>query len=231
MTARYRMERNPDSGKNGNKMPLHPRLIPYETVSIKKLMKYAKSRSTYSEADIAGALQLITDLVTERLREGDNVEIEGLGFFSVSLQSRAVMSKTELRSESVRFKNVNFRCCQQLKKALKTMPLTRMKSSGHCAPGMADREELLYRYLDENSYITVRSYRYLIGLSDYSARKDLAALVASGRLVKAAVCLPSIPFRKRKTRASLNLWWSIRTCLDEGRIPGLKAIRAGAFTC
>ena len=169
------MERNPDSGKNGNKMPLHPRLIPYETVSIKKLMKYAKSRST---------LQLITDLVTERLREGDNVEIEGLGFFSVSLQSRAVMSKTELRSESVRFKNVNFRCCQQLKKALKTMPLTRMKSSGHCAPGMADREELLYRYLDENSYITVRSYRYLIGLSDYSARKDLAALVASGRLVK-----------------------------------------------
>ena len=70
MTARYRMERNPDSGKNGNKMPLHPRLIPYETVSIKKLMKYAKSRSTYSEADIAGALQLITDLVTERLREG-----------------------------------------------------------------------------------------------------------------------------------------------------------------
>lgn len=56
-------------------------------------MKYAKSRSTYSEADIAGALQLITDLVTERLREGDNVEIEGLGFFSVSLQSRAVMSK------------------------------------------------------------------------------------------------------------------------------------------
>ncbi|MFQ9021768.1 MAG: hypothetical protein ACLR6J_11345 [Parabacteroides merdae] len=71
-----------------------------------------------------------------------------------------------------------------MKKALKTMPLTRMKSSGHCAPGMADREELLYRYLDENSYITVRSYRYLIGLSDYSARKDLAALVASGRLVK-----------------------------------------------
>lgn len=39
MTARYRMERNPDSGKNGNKMPLHPRLIPYETVSLKKLMK------------------------------------------------------------------------------------------------------------------------------------------------------------------------------------------------
>ena len=36
MTARYRMERNPDSGKNGNKMPLHPRLIPYETVSISR---------------------------------------------------------------------------------------------------------------------------------------------------------------------------------------------------
>ena len=87
------MERNPDSGKNGNKMPLHPRLIPYETVSIKKLMKYAKSRSTYSEADIAGALQLITDLVTERLREGDNVEIEA----SVSSAFRSNLARSCLK--------------------------------------------------------------------------------------------------------------------------------------
>lgn len=184
MIARYRMERNPDSEKTGKEMPLHPRLIPYETVRIKELMKYAKSRSTYSEADIAGALQLITDLVTEHLRKGDNVEIEGLGFFSVSLQSRPVMSEKELRSESVHFKNVNFRCCQQLKNALKTMPLTRMKGASRRVPEMADREELLFRHIEEKGYATVRSYRCLVGLSDYSARKDLAAWVAAGRLVR-----------------------------------------------
>ena len=160
MTARYRMERNPDSGKNGNKMPLHPRLIPYETVSIKKLMKYAKSRSTYSEADIAGALQLITDLVTERLREGDNVEIEGLGFFSVSLQSRAVMSKTELRSESVRFKNVNFRCCQQLKNAAHAYEKFRSLCTRYGGPGgtslpLFGRELLYHRPFLPLSYRAV----------------------------------------------------------------------------
>lgn len=106
MTARYRMERNPDSGKNGNKMPLHPRLIPYETVSIKKLMKYAKSRSTYSEADIAGALQLITDLVTERLREGDNVEIEALepmlsrNIIKLQITDNHILSKAQSKSKS-----------------------------------------------------------------------------------------------------------------------------------
>ena len=178
------MERNPDSEQKGKKMPLHPRLIPYKTVSIKNMMRFAKSRSTYSEADIAGALKLIADLVTEHLRDGDNVEIEGLGFFSVSLQSRPVMEKGELRSESVHFKNVNFRCCQELKKALRTMPLSRLKEPGYKSLVMEEKEERLDNYMDKYPYITVMQYRRLTGTSDYSARKDLAAFVSAGLLLE-----------------------------------------------
>ena len=83
MGANYKMERNPNPKGANDEMPLHPRLIPHNTYSIRELMRYGKERSTYSEADIAGALRLITDLVAENLRSGNNVEIEGLGFFSV----------------------------------------------------------------------------------------------------------------------------------------------------
>lgn len=100
MGANYRMERNPNPKGENDEMPLHPRLI----YNIRELMRYGKEWSTYSEADIAGALRQITDLVAENLRSGNNVEIEGLGFFSVSLQSRPVMDKKELRSESVHFR-------------------------------------------------------------------------------------------------------------------------------
>lgn len=64
--------------------------------------------------------------MAENLRSGNNVEIEGLGFFSVSAQSRPGDGQEELRSESVHFKNVT-RCSQSLKDRLKTMPLTRLK--------------------------------------------------------------------------------------------------------
>lgn len=72
-------------------------------------MKYAKSRSHLFGSRHCRRLAADHRLGDGTLaRKGDNVEIEGLGFFSVSLQSRAVMSKTELRSESVRFQERQF---------------------------------------------------------------------------------------------------------------------------
>lgn len=69
MEARYRMEENPDPKGSSGKKLLHPRLIPYKTYSIRELMRYGKDRSTFSEADISGALKLITDLVAETCGE------------------------------------------------------------------------------------------------------------------------------------------------------------------
>lgn len=182
MGANYRMERNPNPRGENDEMPLHPRLIPHNTYNIRELMRYGKERSTYSEADIAGALRLITDLVAENLRSGNNVEIEGLGFFSVSLQSRPVMDKKELRSESVHFKNVNFRCSQTLKDRLKTMPLTRLKEEKLRTFNDDEKYRRLQWYMDRHPYITVMNYRGLNGCSDYTARKDLAGFVENGTL-------------------------------------------------
>ena len=55
--------------------------------------------------------------------KGYIVELEGIGFFSISLSSRPVMDKSEIRSKSIHFRNVNFRYEKYLKKKLKTMRL------------------------------------------------------------------------------------------------------------
>ena len=182
MEARYKMEENPDPKGSGGKKLLHPRLIPYKTYSIRDLMRYGKDRSTFSEADISGALKLITDLVAENLQGGNNVEIEGLGFFSVSLKSRPGMDKKELRSESVHFKNVNFRCCQALKDRLKTMPLSRIREEKCRTFSDEEKDRRLQWYMDRHPYITVLKYRSLNGCSDYTARKELAGFVEEGTL-------------------------------------------------
>lgn len=182
MSANYRMEENPDPKGGKGKRPLHPRIVPYGTVKIRELMRYAKDRSTYSEADISGAVKLISDLVAEQLRDGYNVEVEGLGFFSVALASRPVMDKKELRSESVHFKNVNFRCCQELKNKLKTMHLSRVPEGKRRTFSDEEKYRRLQWYMDRNPYITVLQYRSLTGCSDYMARKELAAFVEDGTL-------------------------------------------------
>lgn len=183
MSANYRMEQNPPSKDHAEQTPLHPRIVPRGTLSIKELMKHAKGRSTFTEADISGAMKLIADLVTESLLDGYNVELEGIGYLSVSLQSRSVLDAKELRSESVHFKNVNFRCSSQLKHALKTMPLTRYKEEKLPIYDAEEKEYRLMWYLDRNPFITVRTYRGLNPCSRYIACKELDQFVAEGKLV------------------------------------------------
>lgn len=184
MAANYKMEKNPNPKGEEEQVPLHPRIVPHGTVNIEELMKYAKDRSTFSTTDMKGALQILSDLVTERLKEGYNVELEGIGFFSLSLQSRKVMDKSELRSESIHFKNVNFRCCAKMKKELKSIPLTRLKETNKESFSDDEKEYRLNWYLARHPYITTSTYRGLNPCSKYTAMKELKQFVANGKLIE-----------------------------------------------
>lgn len=184
MGARYTLVRNPNPESSDETQALHARIVPYGTIGIDQLMENAQGRSTFTAADIRGALRLLSDLMAERLEEGYNVELEGIGFFSVSLASRPVMEKKEIRSESVHFKNVNFRCGKRLKDRLKNMPLVRLKEGKSNLIPPEERQQLLMHYLEKHHYITSSTYRGLVGCTKYSALQDLNHLVDEGMLEK-----------------------------------------------
>lgn len=184
MTAIYKMEKNPPKKGSGKKAVLHPRIVPWDTVSTNSLIKEASTRSTYTGGDLKGAVRLLSDILKEKLRDGYNVYLDGIGYFSVSLKSRPVEDKKELRSESVHFKNVNFRCCAKLKADLKTMPLERSKESTQIDFSMEEKQRRLLSYLDRHAYITTRAYQSLIGCTQYQARKELKQFLADGILIE-----------------------------------------------
>lgn len=110
--------------------------------------------------------------------------LDGLGFFSVSLTSRPVMDKKEIRSESIHFKNVNFRCGKYLKNKLKTMHLERIPEGKGILPPFEERVRRLTEYLTTHHYITCSDYRDLTGCSKYRALEDLNKLINEGKLEK-----------------------------------------------
>ena len=184
MCARYKLAKNPDPTGNNSKQSLHPRVVPYGTVRIKELMRDIESRSGLSSADIKGALQVIADVMAEQLDRGYNVELEGIGFFSVSLTARPVADQKEIRSESIHFRNVNFRCSKYLKSKLKTMYLERVPESRGTLLSFDERISRLMDYLKSHHYITCGDYRGLTGCSKYLALKDLNQLIHEGKLAK-----------------------------------------------
>lgn len=184
MCARYRMVRNPNPTGDKKKQALHPRVVPYGTISTEELMRDIEGRSGFSGADIKGALRVIADAMAFRLDEGYNVELDGLGFFSVSLVSRPVMDRKEIRSESVHFRNVNFRCGKYLKSKLKSISLERMPEGKGVLPSFDERVRRLTEYLNTHHYITCGDYRELTGCSKYRALEDLKKLIDEGILEK-----------------------------------------------
>lgn len=184
MCARYRMVRNPNPTGDKKKQALHPRVVPYGTIRTNDLIEEAEARSGMSGADLKGALRVIADVMASRLDQGYNVELEELGFFSVSLSSRPVMDKKDIRSESIHFKNVNFRCGKYLKNKLKTMDLERMPEGKGVLPPFGERVRRLTEYLEKHHYITCGDYRELTGCSKYRALEDLKKLIDEGKLEK-----------------------------------------------
>ncbi|WP_304248398.1 HU family DNA-binding protein [Parabacteroides gordonii] len=184
MCARYRMVRNPNPTGDKKKQALHPRVVPYGTLHTDEVIKEAESRSGMSGADIKGALRVLADVMVSRLDQGYNIELDGLGFFSVSLTSRPVMDKKEIRSESIHFKNVNFRCGKYLKSKLKTMHLERIPEGKGVLPPFEERVRRLTEYLNTHHFITCSDYRDLTGCSKYRALEDLNKLINEGKLEK-----------------------------------------------
>lgn len=182
MAAEYKMERNPPKGDAAAQPPLHPRIVSKGTVGLKELMQFSNDRSSISSADIQGAMQILSEFITEHLRDGYGVRLEGIGSFSVTLASRPVMEAKELRSESVRFKNVKFRCSPVLKQSLKAMPVRKHAGGPGDSFDPAERRSRLMSYLDRKGYITSTQYAVLNHCSKYCAQKELKQCVAEGEL-------------------------------------------------
>ena len=184
MSANYKLVRNPDPKKSGETQPLHVRYVPNGTVSTDKLIKSILPRSSFSSADYKGMLQLIQDAIVENLMFGFDVELEGIGFFTVSLTTPPVMDKKKVRSEAVHFKDVKFRSSKKLRERLQVMPLFRVKEAARTKFTIEECEIRLMQYLEDHLHITGRMYVALNHCCKTKAAKHLKQFCQEGKIVR-----------------------------------------------
>ena len=159
MSANYKLVRNPNPNpeESGKSLPLHPRLVSCGTIHTGEFINRAKSRSSFSPADMKGILQLFQDMMVE---------------------------KNEIRAESIHFKDVKFRSSKELRDRLKTMPVFRDEYtvSDSAYPSAKECEQEVFRYLETNPFIHQKKYMSLCGCSRSKASLDLRRLVEEGKL-------------------------------------------------
>lgn len=203
MKAKYQFVKRPGLKSNPDSERLFPVLVVKDTVSINEMMeRYAREYSTLSTADVKASLQLISELLERSLADGYNVELDGIGFFSVTIGSRqpqgdepgessepvpADEAKPRLiNAQSICFKRVNFRLCKEMRRRLSArMNFVRVPKSSAGAYSAEERRERLLSYLDRHGFLSSTDYMRFNHCSKYLALKELKSFMNEGLLCAA----------------------------------------------
>lgn len=185
MSAYYDFYKNPIPKGSDRKPRLHARVVTYGTTTTEKLAEDIHSRCSLSTADVMATLVSLSDVIVERLREGERIYIKGLGYFQMTLECPSVKTTKEIRSESIKFKSVAFRPEAELKKRLKTTRFVRAVNKNHSNRySEIEVDGLLTGFFMDNPYITRQEFQQLCGFTKGTANRRLAAMIKAGKLKK-----------------------------------------------
>ena len=215
MSIQYDLFKNPPKADKEEKEPwLHARPVVIHTVRTEEMAHIIEGTSSFSSADVRGVLHAVSDRLYACLSNSQNVHLEGIGTFSVSLKSRPVQSKKDLRSPSVAFKDINFRPDPKMKARFRRAKIERRDSDEKKVYTPNERQERILEYIEQHESINQTIASQLNQCSSAKTKKDLARLLAQRR-IRSIACgrrqlyiqeTPGIPpAREELTEASRGL--------------------------
>ena len=125
MSVRYRLTSLKDNISDKPKKGYYAQVVTKGTIDSKTLCKHISGSCSLTNADMTAALVALSQHLTEYLLDGYNVNVEGLGTFSISAGSRIVNQHEDIHAQSVQVKSINFRPAVSLKKSMQNAKFER----------------------------------------------------------------------------------------------------------
>ena len=188
MSAQYDLYETPDIKQTGEKQPLHPRIVPKGTIGQDEFLDRVHKFTGISRSLLAGAMQSFQNELKDLLANGWIVELGEIGYFSVSLQGPPVMHKKDVRAQSIKLKNINYRPTKQFKREVgydmrleRTESLTRPKGNGRSE---AECLALITAHLEKYPCMTRTDYCHMTGHDKKRALKELNTFIEKEILMR-----------------------------------------------
>lgn len=187
MPARYLFYKNPYSPSQSEEEEgvLHARIVEGQVMRFEKLCERIADRSSFNVGEVKGIMALFKEELVSSLREGNPVEIGGIGLFYPTAKCPPIRNPKEIRAESIRFSKVAFRACKDLKREMSTMAFERATDYRRKeAYTPQQRQERILHYLSDHRNITSSDCMGVNACSRYQAQGDLKVLREQGRIVR-----------------------------------------------
>lgn len=181
MSILYDFFRNANSIDSTREL-YHPRPTHSQTIDTERLVNELREISGLSSSAVTAVLHGLNQALVRHLSEGDNVHIDGIGSFSISLTAPETTSPSATRASSIKIKSVNFRCDKELRDEVSqraTFVRDRFKTQ---SPEIkeADLIKQVAEYFKTNRSMTRQQFMNHTGLNHSTAIRRLSMLREQG---------------------------------------------------
>lgn len=173
MDVKFGVYETPQPLSREGKQKNHARVITTGTRRIEEMCDFISDCTSLSSADVKGVLEALTKYVGLELRSGAKVELEGLGYFSLSTKSTQTTTAKGKPTVTVVVDGVNFRCSTRLKKDVKRTRLVKIGEKKMQYPELEERKKRMVDYINKHGYINASLYAALNDCSRYRASAEL----------------------------------------------------------
>ncbi|MGL4852851.1 MAG: HU family DNA-binding protein [Phocaeicola sp.] len=186
MPIKYDFYSIPDP-KDKEKMLSHVRVTETTIQSPKEIERDIRESSSLTDADIRSALKALSDVLYDNLLAGKRIHLEGIGFFSLTIQAKRNKKGNieKARAPQMKVKSIVFRPEKELlKRVQKHAKFSTPKHKKH-SPPLSEKKLLdkLELYFSQHEEINREGFQMLTGYTRSTALRRLKGLVEKQVLV------------------------------------------------
>ncbi len=184
MAILYDWYENPGESEDSEEKGLHPRIFLNGKVDTGKLCRMIQGRSSLSVGDIKSAITMLAQVCSEELREGRQVHIEGLGYFTPILGStEKVTRSTRQKSMKMKLKTIGFRPDAVLRGELVGVKATPTGHARHSQSlSAAEIDIRLKEYFAKHDFMLRSDFQQACLMTRTTANRHLRRLLEEGKL-------------------------------------------------
>ena len=100
MAIQFELYKSPNPKDEEDKELYHARVVNFQHIDTDYLAKEIQQATSLTEGDVKAVLESLSHFMGSRLREGERVHLDGIGYFQVKLNSLEPVSYTHLHRRS-----------------------------------------------------------------------------------------------------------------------------------
>ena len=119
MAIQFELYKTPRPKDEEGKEMYHARVVNFQHIDTDYLAKEIQIATSLTEGDVKSVLESLSHFMGDRLREGQSVHLDGIGYFQIKLNSKEPITSPKQKANQMKLKaNISFKADAKLKRSV-----------------------------------------------------------------------------------------------------------------